>query len=230
MVDVNNKTTNPAVDVTSSMDDLSMFATGSAAAVYASHVLEHGSYAQPRSARWPGRDRASSSAGVSSVDMSKENDVKSECSSWVKDYNVRPGETWGRLPLSLRARWAAAGCDALLAADEAERRGSRPREANRPGHEASLGIFAGSEVATALAEWQRVLALGGVLLIAVPDLPTLFRLYLENDSINARVFFSRLILGGHIDAHDIHLAGFDFNLLSQVVGITCASVLRAVSF
>ena len=47
-MDANNKTVNPSVDVVSTMDDLSMFADGSAAAVYASHVLEHGSYAQPR--------------------------------------------------------------------------------------------------------------------------------------------------------------------------------------
>jgi len=158
IVDANNKTVNPSVDVVSTMDDLSMFADGSAAAVYASHVLERASYGQPRSARWPdNRPDSSNSKAAHNSDNQ-----------------------------------------------------------NVPGYQKSLGIFAGSEVAIALAEWRRVLAPSGVLFIAVPDLPTLFRLYVDHDKMNARIDISRMILGGQTDKYDIHLAGFDVNLLSQV--------------
>ena len=69
----------------------------------------------------------------------------------------------------------------------------------------------------ALAEWRRVLAPGGILFVAVPDLPTLFRMYLaQEDEMNARIDISRMIIGGQTDKYDIHLAGFDVNLLSQV--------------
>ena len=164
-MDANNKTMNPAVDVVSSMDDLSMFADGSAAAVYASHVLEHASYGQPRSARWPsvGRGRNKTSGASSSRSSSTTDSLE-----------------------------------------------------DKTGHQESLGIFAGSEIATTLAEWRRVLAPGGVLFVAVPDLPTLFRMYLEHEDMTARIAISRMILGGQTDQHDIHLAGFDVHLLAQV--------------
>jgi len=144
------------------MDDLSMFADGSAGAVYASHVLEHGSYGQPRSMRWASHDCDS---------CSKMSDANNSTFSSLQE---------------------------------------------KPGYQNSLGLFAGSEVATTLAEWRRVLAPGGVLFVAVPDLPTLFRMYLEHDDMNARVAISRMVLGGQTDQHDIHLAGFDVKILSQV--------------
>jgi predicted SAM-dependent methyltransferase len=44
-----------AVDVVAPMDDLRMFGDGSVTAIYASHVLEHAAYGQPRHNTAPGR-------------------------------------------------------------------------------------------------------------------------------------------------------------------------------
>jgi hypothetical protein len=46
----------------------------------------------------------------------------------------------------------------------------------------NLGMFSGSEVARALSEWRRVLKPGGLLFIAVPDLPTIAQLYVNGET------------------------------------------------
>ena len=50
-----------------------------------------------------------------------------------------------------------------------------------------LGMHAHSEVAAALAEWRRVLVHGGLLFVAVPDLPTLMEMYLRSGRAPSKV-------------------------------------------
>ena len=72
-----------------------------------------------------------------------------------------------------------------------------------------------SELQAGLREWQRVLAPGGQLYVSVPDLAVLARLCLDQGlTTEQRFMVVRMILGGHIDAHDYHKMAFDFDLLS----------------
>ena len=68
----------------------------------------------------------------------------------------------------------------------------------------------------ALAEWQRVLAPGGVLRLSVPDLDVLAHLFLQRHrfDINQRFQIMRMMFGGHVDAHDVHLVGLNAEFLA----------------
>ena len=71
------------------------------------------------------------------------------------------------------------------------------------------------ELQAGLREWHRVLAPGGTLYVSVPDLATLARLFLaEGLTTNDRFMVVRMIFGGHVDRHDYHQVGFDFEILS----------------
>jgi len=71
------------------------------------------------------------------------------------------------------------------------------------------------ELVTALAEWRRVLAPGGVLSVSVPDLDSLARLFLEPSlSLHERFTVMRMIFGGHVDKFDYHLAGLNQEFLT----------------
>jgi predicted SAM-dependent methyltransferase len=74
------------------------------------------------------------------------------------------------------------------------------------------------EVGVALRESQRVLAPGGTIMIAVPDLDVLTKM-LTHPALNIqdRWHVQRMIYGGQIDAYDFHKSGFTFDLLSAVL-------------
>lgn len=67
----------------------------------------------------------------------------------------------------------------------------------------------------ALREWHRVLAPEGVLHVSVPDLDTLAHLFLQREALDVAQRFQimRMIFGGHIDAHDYHQVGLNFEFL-----------------
>jgi predicted SAM-dependent methyltransferase len=67
-----------------------------------------------------------------------------------------------------------------------------------------------------LREWHRVLRPGGLLMISVPDLPTLFQLYLRpNMTIQDKWLLTRVIYGAQSDEYDYHKVGFDESILTN---------------
>lgn len=71
------------------------------------------------------------------------------------------------------------------------------------------------ELQAGLREWRRVLAPGGTLYVSVPDLAVLAELFLSGGlAADQRFTVVRMILGGHVDAHDYHRMAFDFDLLT----------------
>ena len=66
-----------------------------------------------------------------------------------------------------------------------------------------------------LIEWLRVLIPGGLLLVSVPDLTTLFEMFLRGDVTHAgRRFLLNCIYGGGVDEYDIHRTGFTHSSLA----------------
>jgi predicted SAM-dependent methyltransferase len=71
------------------------------------------------------------------------------------------------------------------------------------------------ELQAGLREWHRVLAPSGTLYVSVPDLGVLARLILTDGlSLEQRFMVVRMIFGGHVDPHDYHQMGFDFEVLA----------------
>jgi predicted SAM-dependent methyltransferase len=68
----------------------------------------------------------------------------------------------------------------------------------------------------ALQEWQRVLEPGGTLRLSVPDLDVLAWLFVQRQrfGVNERFQIMRMMFGGHVDAHDVHLVGLNAEFLS----------------
>lgn len=70
------------------------------------------------------------------------------------------------------------------------------------------------ELQQALREWHRTLQPGGRLLVSVPDMDVLCRLYLAKGlPLNERYGIMKMIFGGHTDAFDYHKIGFNLALL-----------------
>lgn len=66
-----------------------------------------------------------------------------------------------------------------------------------------------------LMEWLRVLQPGGRLLVSVPDLDVLARLFLDKVSFDSdeRYYIMRVIFGGHCDKYDYHMVGLNEEIL-----------------
>jgi predicted SAM-dependent methyltransferase len=61
-----------------------------------------------------------------------------------------------------------------------------------------------------------VLAPGGVLRLSVPDLDVLAELFLQRHRFDAnqRFHIMRMMFGGQVDAHDVHLVGLNADFLA----------------
>ena len=78
----------------------------------------------------------------------------------------------------------------------------------------------------------RILKPGGKLMISVPDLETLCRLFLhpQLDKIG-RLHVMRMIFGAQADAHDFHYVGLNLELLSEfLTGAGFTGIERVSSF
>lgn len=75
--------------------------------------------------------------------------------------------------------------------------------------------FSGS-LLEALKQWYRVLKPDGKLYISVPDMNVLCQLFLKYKELKdeERFFVTKMMFGGHVDQHDYHCVGFDFNILT----------------
>jgi len=71
-----------------------------------------------------------------------------------------------------------------------------------------------SDLIPTLHEWKRVLQPGGRVMISVPDMNVLSRLFLD-PRVNgeAKFMVMCIMFGGQLDQHDIHHVGFDFEIL-----------------
>jgi predicted SAM-dependent methyltransferase len=72
------------------------------------------------------------------------------------------------------------------------------------------------ELQHSLAEWHRVLQPSGRVLISVPDLDVLARLFLDRSrlTIDERFMVMRMMFGGHVDEFDYHMVGLNDELLA----------------
>ena len=70
------------------------------------------------------------------------------------------------------------------------------------------------EILNVLLEWNRVLKIGGLLRIAVPDFEKIVKVYLKNGKLEE---LNGLINGGQTDDYDIHYCAYDFNILSIIL-------------
>eukprot|EP00606_Chrysophyceae_sp_TOSAG23-5_P000023 GSChrysophyteH2.ASY1.ANO1.447.1 assembled CDS len=74
--------------------------------------------------------------------------------------------------------------------------------------------FGDSTLFESLQEWYRVLRPGGLLMISVPDLTTLFQMYLRPGiTLEEKWLLTRVIYGAQTDEYDYHKVGFSQDIL-----------------
>ena len=74
------------------------------------------------------------------------------------------------------------------------------------------------ELTQAFNEAARVLKVGGIFRVGVPDLEVLCRLFLQSaHDLNQQWFVQRMIMGGQIEPHDFHKTGFTFQHLGGML-------------
>ncbi|QPN62257.1 methyltransferase regulatory domain-containing protein [Synechococcus sp. CBW1004] len=88
-----------------------------------------------------------------------------------------------------------------------------------------------SALPAALAEWQRVLAPDGRLMVSVPDLDTLCELYSSREALTSEQRFAvmRMMFGGQIDQYDFHCVGLNEELLTSYLSSAGFNEIRRVN-
>ncbi len=88
------------------------------------------------------------------------------------------------------------------------------------------------ELGKALAEAHRVLMPGGMIMVGVPDLEALCRLFIKPGlSLDKQFYIMRMILGGQTNPWDYHKAGFNAQIMAAYLydaGFT--DVIRVPTF
>jgi len=77
-----------------------------------------------------------------------------------------------------------------------------------------LEHFKRNEIIKIILEWNRVLKIGGILRISVPDFEKVVKLYMKNKDISKLIGF---LSGGQIDEYDFHYVNFDMNILKEIL-------------
>lgn len=77
-----------------------------------------------------------------------------------------------------------------------------------------LEHFPYSELHRVLGEWRRVLKVGGVLRLGVPNLEVLFRMYSDTQDVGEIL---GPLMGGQTDEHNFHYAVFDQRYLTDLL-------------
>ena len=78
----------------------------------------------------------------------------------------------------------------------------------------ALEHFKRKEIIDLILEWNRILKVGGILRIAVPDFEKVVKMYLKNKNISELIGF---LSGGQRDEYDIHYVNFDIYILEKLL-------------
>lgn len=85
------------------------------------------------------------------------------------------------------------------------------------------------DLQVALKEWFRVLVPGGTVMISVPDLEMLCRLYISPTlQPEHRFQIMQIMFGGQIDEFDFHSVGFSYELLGYYLNAAGFADIRRV--
>jgi predicted SAM-dependent methyltransferase len=81
-----------------------------------------------------------------------------------------------------------------------------------------------------LKEWHRILVPSGTLLVSVPDLDVLARLFVDRARLsgNERYLVMRMMFGGHIDKYDYHLVGLNEEFMREFLRVAGFTDMRRV--
>ena len=81
-----------------------------------------------------------------------------------------------------------------------------------------------------LTEWGRVLAPDGIMLISVPDLDVLCRLFLEKEklTIGQRYVITRMMFGGQNNEYDFDYAGLNYELMDYYARMSGLKIKQRV--
>ena len=112
--------------------------------------------------------------------------------------------------------WRKADVDVIRLMDQLEGIPDNSVSAVYASHTLEHASFGNGQLEDTLKEWKRVLRPGGLLLISVPDLRTIFQLYLREElSLQERWRLTMMIYGAQSDKYDYHKVGFDESLLTH---------------
>lgn len=75
-------------------------------------------------------------------------------------------------------------------------------------------------------EWNRVLKIGGILRISVPDFEKVIKVYLKNKNMSDIIGF---LNGGQRDKFDFHFVNFDINIITELLTVCGFKNIRKYS-